>query len=266
MRHHRPTSHVHVTSHAQAAPSDSEKRNALPRFLPAAIGFALFLCSPLAASAETANNATANNGAQAGQNPTGGVTSKIVETADLAKALAAGGTDANSTGTTTVRANVAGAATNGVTATTAAPSGLGADLVRVLPTSTVVRPPATTKKPRPKKSVPSSAATSTIVISPVMASTPSTPQPPNALASTSDPMETALAGLRKCESGGRYNLNTGNGYYGAYQFSPTTWTRLGFEGMPHEASPATQDAAARKLQAKAGWGQWPACSRKLGLI
>lgn len=257
MRHHRTTSHVQVD------PSDSEKRNALPRFLPAAIGFALFLCSPLAASAETANNATANNGTSAGQNPAGGVTSKIVETADLAKALAAGGTDTNTTGAPAVRANVAGATTNGVTATTAAPSGLGTDLVRVLPTSTVVRPPATTKKPRPKKSVPSSAVTSTIVISPVMASTP---QPPNALASTSDPMETALAGLRKCESGGRYNLNTGNGYYGAYQFSPTTWTRLGFAGMPHEASPATQDAAARKLQAKAGWGQWPACSRKLGLI
>ncbi len=73
------------------------------------------------------------------------------------------------------------------------------------------------------------------------------------------------AALRKCESGGRYGLNTGNGYYGAYQFSVSTWKRIGFTGYPHEASPATQDAAAKRLQAKAGWGQWPACARKLGL-
>jgi Transglycosylase-like domain len=265
MRHHRPTSHANrltsytsrLTSYVQVVPSKPDKRNALSRFSATAIGFAFFLCLPSPASAQTANS-----GAPVSQNPTGGVTSKIVDTADLAKTLAAGGTDANTTGTTTVRANVASAATNGVAATTAPPSVLGTDLVRVLPTSTVVRPPATTKKPR-TKSVKTSTATSTVVISPVMASTA---QPPNALASTSDPMETAFAGLRKCESGGRYNLNTGNGYYGAYQFSPTTWSRLGFAGLPHEASPATQDAAARKLQAKAGWGQWPACSRKLGLL
>ena len=73
------------------------------------------------------------------------------------------------------------------------------------------------------------------------------------------------AALRKCESGGRYNLNSGNGYYGAYQFAIGTWQRLGFAGYPHEASPAVQDAAAKKLQEKSGWGQWPACSRKLGL-
>ena len=81
-----------------------------------------------------------------------------------------------------------------------------------------------------------------------------------------DPMEGALAKLRQCESGGRYDLNTGNGYYGAYQFSPTTWSRLGFPGLPHQAPPSVQDQAARKLQAKSGWGQWPACARKLGLL
>ena len=73
------------------------------------------------------------------------------------------------------------------------------------------------------------------------------------------------AALRKCESGDRYSLNSGNGYYGAYQFAIGTWQRLGFTGYPHEASPAVQDAAAKKLQAKSGWGQWPACARKLGL-
>lgn len=73
------------------------------------------------------------------------------------------------------------------------------------------------------------------------------------------------ARLRHCESGGRYDINTGNGYFGAYQFLVSTWNRLGYPGYPHEASPAMQDEAAQKLQARSGWGQWPACSRRLGL-
>ena len=73
------------------------------------------------------------------------------------------------------------------------------------------------------------------------------------------------ARLRQCESGGRYNINTGNGFYGAYQFLPRTWRGLGYPGMPHQAPPEMQDEAARKLQARSGWGQWPACSRRLGL-
>lgn len=73
------------------------------------------------------------------------------------------------------------------------------------------------------------------------------------------------ARLRACESGGRYNINTGNGFYGAYQFHPRTWRGLGYPGLPHQAPPEMQDEAARKLQARSGWGQWPACSRRLGL-
>ena len=71
--------------------------------------------------------------------------------------------------------------------------------------------------------------------------------------------------LRRCESGGRYDINTGNGFYGAYQFVPSTWRGLGFPGMPHDAPGHIQDAAAQKLQARSGWGQWPACTRRLGL-
>ena len=72
------------------------------------------------------------------------------------------------------------------------------------------------------------------------------------------------ARLRACESGGRYNINTGNGFYGAYQFHPRTWRGLGFPGLPHQAPPEMQDEAARKLQARSGWGQWPSCSRRIG--
>ena len=70
--------------------------------------------------------------------------------------------------------------------------------------------------------------------------------------------------LRNCEAGGRYQANSGNGYYGAYQMSAGTWHSLGYSGLPHQAPPEVQDQAARKLQARSGWGQWPACSRRIG--
>ena len=85
---------------------------------------------------------------------------------------------------------------------------------------------------------------------------------PSALAASADD----FARLRNCESGGNYKTNTGNGYYGAYQFSLGTWHGIGYSGRPSDAPPSTQDAAARKLQARSGWGQWPACARKLGLM
>jgi hypothetical protein len=82
-----------------------------------------------------------------------------------------------------------------------------------------------------------------------------------ASAATGDP----FAALRQCESGGDYAINTGNGYYGAYQFDTGTWRSLGHSGLPSSASPAEQDAAARTLQAQRGWAPWPGCRAKLGL-
>jgi hypothetical protein len=77
--------------------------------------------------------------------------------------------------------------------------------------------------------------------------------------------EDDFARLRQCESSDNYRANTGNGYYGAYQFELRTWRGLGYGGYPNQASPATQDAAAHQLQANRGWEPWPSCSRKLGL-
>ena len=71
--------------------------------------------------------------------------------------------------------------------------------------------------------------------------------------------------LAQCESGGNWSINTGNGYYGGLQFSLSTWRAYGGSGYPHQNSRAQQIAIAQKLQAAAGWGQWPACSAKLGL-
>jgi LysM repeat protein len=78
----------------------------------------------------------------------------------------------------------------------------------------------------------------------------------------------ALGGVWACirahESGGNYATNTGNGYYGAYQFSLSTWRAMGGTGLPSGASPAVQDAMAQKLQATSGFGQWPQTSRMCG--
>ena len=76
-------------------------------------------------------------------------------------------------------------------------------------------------------------------------------------------LSNALHALRMCESGGRYTINTGNGYYGAYQFLPSTWHSLGYKGMPNHASAAVQDAAAARLHDRRGsWADWGTCGRK----
>ena len=74
-----------------------------------------------------------------------------------------------------------------------------------------------------------------------------------------------MARLRQCESGDDYSLDTGNGYYGAYQFSAQTWSGLGYPGLPNQAPPPTQDQAALTLHSESGWSSWPACSAMLGL-
>ena len=72
--------------------------------------------------------------------------------------------------------------------------------------------------------------------------------------------------LRRCESGGRYDVNTGNGFYGAYQFVPRARGEAsGTRECPTRRHRSLQDEAAQALQARSGWGQWPACARKLGL-
>lgn len=71
--------------------------------------------------------------------------------------------------------------------------------------------------------------------------------------------------LAECESGGNWQTNSGNGYYGGVQFSAETWRAMGGSGLPHENSREEQIMRGQKLQKQSGWGQWPACSKKLGL-
>jgi LysM repeat protein len=71
--------------------------------------------------------------------------------------------------------------------------------------------------------------------------------------------------LAQCESSGNWAINTGNGFSGGLQFTPSTWRAFGGEGRAHNASRAEQIVVAEKVLAQQGWGAWPACSRKLGL-
>jgi hypothetical protein len=71
--------------------------------------------------------------------------------------------------------------------------------------------------------------------------------------------------LAQCESNGNWSINTGNGYYGGLQFALRTWRAVGGTGYPHQASKAEQIRRGEILQQRYGWGQWPACSRALGL-
>jgi hypothetical protein len=75
------------------------------------------------------------------------------------------------------------------------------------------------------------------------------------------------ARLAQCESGGRSDaVSPGGRFHGLYQFSVATWQSVGGTGLPSQASPAEQRMRAEMLQARSGWGQWPPCARRLGLL
>ena len=70
-----------------------------------------------------------------------------------------------------------------------------------------------------------------------------------------------LQAIAACESGGNYSTNTGNGFYGAYQFTQETWASVGGTGNPAAASPAEQDKRAAMLYAQSGSSPWPVCGQ-----
>lgn len=87
-------------------------------------------------------------------------------------------------------------------------------------------------------------------------------------------LQTWLYKLRMCESHGNYQTNTGNGYYGAYQFSQSTWKRIAIDrmGVPYSradlAPPEVQDQAiiVNTNLSKGGLAtQNPGCYKKEGL-
>lgn len=82
-------------------------------------------------------------------------------------------------------------------------------------------------------------------------------------------------GVRNCESHNNYSINTGNGFYGAYQFTISSWDWVaGLIGRPDLigvrpdlAAPWDQDRLAQALAfevAGGGLGHWPVCGRFYG--
>ena len=74
--------------------------------------------------------------------------------------------------------------------------------------------------------------------------------------------------LAQCEATGNWSINTGNGFSGGLQFTPSTWAAFGgteYAPQAWQASREQQIAVAQKVQAAQGWGAWPACTSKLGL-
>src|SRR4051794_5704758 len=75
--------------------------------------------------------------------------------------------------------------------------------------------------------------------------------------------------LAACESGGDWGINTGNGYYGGLQSSSSTWQAYGGGEFAQRADLASRDAqitVAERVRASGGFGAWPACAARLGLL
>jgi LysM repeat protein len=87
-----------------------------------------------------------------------------------------------------------------------------------------------------------------------------------ALAAPASAAEHDWTGVAQCESGGNWSINTGNGYYGGLQFSPSTWSAYGGEAYAPRAdlaSPAQQIDIAERVLVGQGAGAWPTCGRLL---
>jgi len=72
--------------------------------------------------------------------------------------------------------------------------------------------------------------------------------------------------VARCESGGNWAINTGNGYQGGLQFMPGTWIASGggqYAPAAHLATKEQQIAVAERVLAQQGRGAWPVCGGPL---
>ena len=70
--------------------------------------------------------------------------------------------------------------------------------------------------------------------------------------------------IARCESGGNWRANTGNGHYGGLQFTASSWRAAGGRRYAARADLATktqQIAVARRLATIQGMGAWT-CARR----
>ncbi len=75
----------------------------------------------------------------------------------------------------------------------------------------------------------------------------------------------AINALGMCESGMTATRNSGNGYFGAFQFSAGTWNSMNTGYARADLAPIeVQISAVQKLLARSSvYGQFPACARQL---
>lgn len=95
-------------------------------------------------------------------------------------------------------------------------------------------------------------------------SRPAAPAPPPA-SGGNKPSADGLnwAALAQCESGGNPATNTGNGFYGLYQFDEQTWHAVGGAGLPSDNSAGEQTYRAQILYKQRSDSPWPVCGAKL---
>jgi len=73
------------------------------------------------------------------------------------------------------------------------------------------------------------------------------------------PYRATFLRIASCESGRRWHINTGNGFYGGLQFTLSSWRAVGGSGYPHHASRLEQMYRGVRLMRIQGWGAWPNC-------
>ncbi len=74
--------------------------------------------------------------------------------------------------------------------------------------------------------------------------------------------------VAQCESTGNWSIDTGNGFSGGLQFTPSTWAAYGgtqYASSASQASKGQQIAVAEKVLASQGVGAWPVCGPQAGL-
>jgi Spy/CpxP family protein refolding chaperone len=67
--------------------------------------------------------------------------------------------------------------------------------------------------------------------------------------------------IAQCESSGNWQADTGNGFQGGLQFTPSTWQAFGGTGSPADASREQQIQVAQRVAASQGMGAWPVCGQ-----
>ena len=85
------------------------------------------------------------------------------------------------------------------------------------------------------------------------------PLPSGTLAAPAEPWDT----IARCETGGDWHADTGNGYQGGLQLSPGTWSAYGggqFAPQADDASREHRILVGDRVRAEQGWQAWSNCA------